>query len=125
MTDPKRLLKKLGWKIARTKKHVIWKCPCGKHTVTVFKTPSDHRNARNLLSDIMKTGCPSLEALKDEPPSPKWPSEAELTCLFCGRKLDPRKKDFCYHDGIFACLSHPGIRDWHREECRKERAAKK
>jgi hypothetical protein len=125
MTHPKKLLKESGWTLARNKKHEVWKCPCGKHTVTVYKTPSDHRNRENLMSDIMKTGCPSLDAPEEEPPSPKWPPGSELKCLFCGRELDPEEKDFCYHDGTFACFGHPGIRDWHREECRKERKANK
>jgi hypothetical protein len=100
--------------------------PCGKHQITAPKTGSDHRGNKNMMADILATGCPEL-ALEEVPQKINpWPEDAELKCHFCGSQLDPEdKKSFCYHSGIFACLSHPGIRDWHREECRKERQQEK
>jgi len=46
-----------GWRLRtadRSQRHGRWLCPCGKHHMTIAKTPSDWRYARNARSQIRR-----------------------------------------------------------------------
>jgi hypothetical protein len=64
MVSPIELMKCCGWSEVRSRKHSIWRCPCGKHQVSVSTTISDWRGMRNLLSDLKRLGCSSLSVAK-------------------------------------------------------------
>ena len=119
---PLEILKAAGWTEVGSRRHPKWRCPCGKHQVSFPSTPSDWRNDRNMLRDIRGTGCPSIEALEPDPERP-WPEGTELVCYCCKRTLveGRYKKDWVYHDGMFACLAHQGVEKWHRSRCREKR----
>ena len=119
------LLNKMGWTDVSSRRHYKFRCPCGEHQISFSRTPSDWRTQKNLMRDIKGTGCPSLELLEEKPTYP-WPEGAELRCLFCGATLDigRYKKDWVYHDGNFACLRHPGIAAWSKQERKRKRKTK-
>lgn len=64
----KYLLEK-GWSLVTRKgrgKHKKYRCPCGKHTVIMALTPSDHRVCRNKVSQIRNTGCDTVKDIKGD-----------------------------------------------------------
>lgn len=113
------LLNKAGWTDVGSRRHYKFRCPCGEHQISFSKSPSDWRAQRNLLRDIQN--CPSTQDLEEKPEYP-WSEGAELRCLFCRKELDigRYKKDWVYHDGNFACLSHPGIAKWSKKERKRK-----
>lgn len=110
--DPVRALEACGWTLARKRKHEIWRCPCGKHQMTLSKTPSDERAYKNFVRDLLKHDCKSLDPIR--------PKEAEAVepgvCVICGRELPSTtfKRDWIRHDGVCVCLSHHGVKKWSR-----------
>jgi hypothetical protein len=112
MDDPIEVLNASGWVKARANKHQVWKCPCGKHQISFSCTPSDWRAYKNFMRDLIGTGCPSVEWLNG--------SEEEVveggTCKICGMALEPSgyKKKWIEHDGVRACIGHPGVGAWNR-----------
>ncbi len=123
MKDPVTVMKEAGWTKISTRRHHKWRCPCGEHQITFSKTPSDRRAYKNTLAEIRRTGCRSLERVEVVPETP-WPVDTVLVCKFCGAELDPtrHRKDWVYHEGVCACLSHPGVRAWDTVSCREARA---
>lgn len=132
MQTPEDLLIAAGWTLVREKKHKVWRCPCGAHQVTMAATPSDHRAPRNMLAQIYRCGCPSIEAAEAAETDGDGPSEEEQTsftyyCHFCGAKLDwaLHKHKWVYHrmptgQTLAACLHHQGIPEWHRQHRARE-----
>jgi hypothetical protein len=118
-----KTLHKLGWTRGKSSNHLKFRCPCGRHQVIVPSSSSDHRAEQNLLADIRNSGCPSVEKMEVEPDYP-WPDDVTPRCTFCKCELHPSrfKKDWVYFDGVFACLSHPGVKDWAREKKKEKRA---
>lgn len=53
----KDLIKK-GWSLIQGSRHARLRSPDGKVTVTVPKTPSDHRAALNWISQCRNSGVP-------------------------------------------------------------------
>jgi len=127
--DPVDILTRAGWTEVRQRKHRVWKCPCGKHQVSFSKTGSDWRSCKNTVSDIRKTGCPSVAALfvEPEPESKPYPDDMPLVCCICKKPLieEMYGREWAFHDGVMAHLHHEGMRSWHREGCRKERQSEK
>ena len=121
-TKAVELLKAAGWTKVGSRRHPKWRCPCGGHQVSIPATPSDWRGEQNSLRDIRNTGCPSIANLELDPEHP-WPADAELRCMFCKKPLPEGryKKDWVYHNGVFACLCHPGVDKWHKGQCREKK----
>ena len=49
-------LLKVGWRALKGRGHPRLKSPDGKLTITVPKTPSDHRSSLNWISQIRRCG---------------------------------------------------------------------
>jgi hypothetical protein len=111
MVDPVALLQECGWTMVRRKKHPLWRCPCGKHNVTI---PGDlsFRTAKNAVHDILRCGCESVDAFRRQE-KPEAPSGK---CFVCGAELSPvtYKRDWIEHDGLDVCLRHRGVKAWNR-----------
>jgi hypothetical protein len=114
-----------GWTDVGSRRHYKFRCPCGEHQISFAKTASDWRAQKNLMRDIRATGCPSITSLEHKQQYP-WPEGAVLKCLFCARELEVNryKKDWVYHDGNFACLRHPGVDKWSKQQRREKRKTK-
>lgn len=57
MADIEKYLKNDGWYLARTKKHNVWKCDCGKHTITLPGSGSTRGHAfKNYIKMVEKAG---------------------------------------------------------------------
>lgn len=50
--DLHRALTAGGWSLVRAKRHQIYRCACGQHTVTLAATPSDPRAMRNAMAEV-------------------------------------------------------------------------
>ncbi len=128
MVSVEKALDLCGWTLVREKKHAIWRCPCGKHQIARPKTPSDWRGDKNSLGDLLKTECPSLEALKEDEkpkkdPKAEWPEawrsgRAKPTCRCCGKTWNPEDlgKTFWCHDEMVLCKTHHGSQEWHASQ---------
>lgn len=43
-------LRKAGFTLQREKKHRIWRCPCGEHTLVTSSSVSDYRGSKNVIA---------------------------------------------------------------------------
>ena len=44
-----------GFVLARSRKHLVWRCPCGHATLTSPATPGKGRSIENARGDIART----------------------------------------------------------------------
>ena len=119
------LLDAAGWTLVRERRHAIWRCPCGEHQMTVAMTPGDHRSDMNAIQTVLRMQCPSTVALEQMEAYP-WEEWLVPVCRFCQANLSLKayKKEWVYHAGVFACLSHHGIPQWHKAQCRRKKTNK-
>lgn len=59
----RRLLRKSGWYLARTRKHEVWRCSCGEHQTTIGISVSDTRAIKNKVAELRRYECPTLEGV--------------------------------------------------------------
>lgn len=121
----KKMLLDNNWEDVDGAKHHKFRCPCGEHQISFALTPSDHRALKNLQADIKRMDCPSLRHVFQDDADFPWDENESLVCHFCRCELQEArfKKDWIYHDGIFACLSHKGVKKWHKSKCREKKSA--
>ncbi len=56
----RRLLRRSGWILVRTRNHEVWRCPCGEHQECLPISSSDHRAIKNKIAQLRNLGCPNL-----------------------------------------------------------------
>ena len=54
-----RAMRRAGWAIARSGRHLVWRCPCGRHQVVTPSTMGEGRSYRNNVALVRRQGCPS------------------------------------------------------------------
>lgn len=52
--DLDKALKAAGWHLIRSRKHLIYGCPCGQHLLTAPATPSDPRSIKNTSAQFAR-----------------------------------------------------------------------